>query len=124
MGARARSRAHGQHAVEKPLLDTRNDRRAQRIRRGENNVARVLEERVYSTAYLWHNYGRSTIGSRADIERVPISRLADFYRKYYQPDNAVITIAGQIDPAQTLAVVGRTLGAIPRLRGRSTVPTP
>jgi len=52
---------------------------------------------VYSTAYLWHNYGRSTIGSRADIERVPISRLADFYRKYYQPDNAVITIAGQIE---------------------------
>jgi zinc protease len=100
--------------IEKPLLDTEMTVVRNEFERGENSVARVLEERVLSTAYLWHNYGRSTIGSRADIERVPISRLADFYRKYYQPDNAVVTIAGQIDPAQTLVTVGRTLGAIPR----------
>ena len=100
--------------IEKPLLDTEMTVVRNEFERGENSVARVLEERVLSTAYLWHNYGKSTIGSRADIERVPISRLADFYRKYYQPDNAVVTIAGQIDPAQTLAMVGRTLGAIPR----------
>src|SRR5262249_7760757 len=74
----------------------------------------VLEERVLSTAYLWHNYGKSTIGSRADIERVPIDRLAAFYKKYYQPDNAVVTIAGQIDSAKTLAIVASTFGAIPR----------
>src|SRR5206468_6423087 len=53
-------------------------------------------------------------GSRADIERVPIDRLAAFYRKFYQPDNAVVTIAGQIDPSKTLAVVAGTMGAIPR----------
>src|SRR5678815_3557721 len=82
--------------------------------RGENNIGRVLSERVLSTAFLWHNYGKSTIGSRADIEKVPIDRLAAFYRKYYQPDNAVVTIAGQIDSARTLAIVTRTLGAIPR----------
>src|SRR5882757_4513455 len=39
---------------------------------GENNPSGVLEERVTSTAYLWHNYGKSTIGSRADLENVPI----------------------------------------------------
>src|SRR5207237_2912703 len=82
--------------------------------KGENSVAGVLEERVLSTAYLWHNYGKSPIGSRADIERVPINRLATFYQKYYQPDNAVITIAGQIDTSQTLAMVASTLGKIPR----------
>src|SRR5579862_5866747 len=54
---------------------------------GENSPARVLEERVLSTAYLWHSYGRSTIGARSDIERVPIDRLQAFYRNYYQPDN-------------------------------------
>jgi zinc protease len=100
--------------IEKPLLDTEMTVVRNEFESGENSPARVLEERVLSSAYLWHNYGRSTIGSRADIERVPISRLADFYRKYYQPDNAVITIAGQFDPAQTLAMVSRTLGAIPR----------
>lgn len=100
--------------IEKELLDTEMTVVRNEFERGENSVARVLEERVLSTAYLWHNYGKSTIGSRADIERVPIDRLAGFYRKYYQPDNAVVTIAGRIDSAQTLALVASTLGAIPR----------
>src|SRR5437868_823578 len=100
--------------IEKPLLDTEMTVVRNEFERGENNAAQVLEERVLSTAFLWHNYGKSTIGSRADIERVPINKLADFYHKYYQPDNAVVTIAGQIDPSLALAMVGRTLGALPR----------
>ena len=67
-----------------------------------------------ATAYLWHNYGKSVIGSRADIEKVPIERLAAFYKKYYQPDNAVLVIAGRFDEGKALAMVAETLGAIPR----------
>ena len=100
--------------IEKALLDPEMTVVRNEFERGENSIDRVLEERVMSTAYLWHNYGKSTIGSRADIERVPIDRLAAFYHKYYQPDNAVLTIGGQIDPTQALAMIGRTLGAIPR----------
>src|SRR5499425_3962951 len=100
--------------IEKALLDTEMTVVRNEFERGENSVNRVLEERVLSAAYLWHNYGKSTIGSRADIERVPIDRLAAFYRKYYQPDNAIVTIAGQIDPSKTLQMVASTLGAIPR----------
>jgi zinc protease len=100
--------------IEKKLLDTEMTVVRNEFERGENSVNNVLEERVLSTAFLWHNYGKSTIGSRADIERVPIERLAAFYRKYYQPDNAIIVIAGQINPSKTLAVVASTLGAIPR----------
>jgi zinc protease len=100
--------------IEKPLLDTEMTVVRNEFERGENNVASVLEERVLSTAYLWHNYGKSTIGARTDIERVSIDHLAAFYHKYYQPDNAVVTIAGQIDPTRTLAIVAQTLGAIPR----------
>src|SRR5262249_15729530 len=37
--------------------------------RGENDPSGILEERIVSTAYLWHNYGKDTIGSKADIER-------------------------------------------------------
>jgi len=80
----------------------------------ENSPASVLEERVLSTAYLWHNYGKSTIGARADIEQVPIDRLQAFYRKYYQPDNAVLLVAGRIDEKATLARIERIFGAIPR----------
>jgi zinc protease len=100
--------------IEKELLDTEMTVVRNEFERGENSVSGVLEERVLSAAYLWHNYGKSTIGSRADIERVPIDRLAAFYRKYYQPDNAVVVIAGQVDPSKTLAMVATTLGAIPR----------
>jgi len=100
--------------IEKPLLDTEMTVVRNEFERGENSVTSVLEERVLSAAYLWHNYGKSTIGSRADIERVPIDRLAAFYKKFYQPDNVVITIAGQLDPSKTLAMVASTLGSIPR----------
>ena len=51
---------------------------------------------MLSTAFLWHNYGHSTIGARADLENVPIDRLQAFYRKYYQPDNAVPARRGQV----------------------------
>ena len=81
---------------------------------GENSPFRVLMERVVSTAYLWHNYGKSTIGARSDIENVPIDRLQAFYRKYYQPDNAVLTITGKFDPEKTLNLVQEYFGKIPR----------
>ena len=54
---------------------------------GENDPEGVLDQRVLSTAYLWHNYGNDTIGARSDIENVPIDRLQAFWRTYYQPDN-------------------------------------
>ena len=82
--------------------------------RGENEPGRVLEERVVATAYLWHSYGRSTIGARSDIEKVPIERLQEFYRNYYQPDNAVLVVAGKLDEAKTLAWIKETFGAIPK----------
>jgi zinc protease len=77
---------------------------------GENDPFSVLLERVMSTAYLWHNYGKSTIGARTDIENVPIERLQAFYRKNYQPDNAVLLVAGKIDEAKTLDLINRKFG--------------
>ncbi len=100
--------------IEKELLDTEMTVVRNEFERGENSVTRVLDERVMSTAFLWHNYGKSVIGSLADIEKVPIDRLAAFYQKYYQPDNAVLIIGGQIDPAKTLTMVADSVGRIPR----------
>jgi zinc protease len=100
--------------IEKQLLDTEMTVVRNEFERGENSVTGVLAERVFSTAFLWHNYGKSTIGSRQDIEKVPIDRLAAFYRKYYQPDNAVLVVAGPIDPSKTLTMIAESLGVIPR----------
>ncbi|MFP3949390.1 MAG: M16 family metallopeptidase, partial [Longimicrobiales bacterium] len=81
---------------------------------GENSPSRILRERVLSTAYLWHNYGQSTIGARSDVENVPIERLQNFYRRYYQPDNAVLIVAGRFEPEPTLQLVRDRFGEIPR----------
>jgi zinc protease len=100
--------------VSRKDLDTEMTVVRNEFERGENSPQRVLEERVVSTAYLWHGYGRSTIGARSDIENVPIERLQAFYRNYYQPDNAVLVIAGKFDEAKTLGWIKDTFGAIPK----------
>ncbi|MYC25941.1 MAG: insulinase family protein [Gammaproteobacteria bacterium] len=82
--------------------------------RGENVPGRVLSQRVSSVAFNWHNYANSTIGAEADIANVPRERLVNFYRKYYQPDNAVLIIAGKIDVDEALDLVVEKFGSIPR----------
>ena len=81
--------------------------------KGENSPEGILNQRVISTAYLWHNYGNSTIGARSDIEDVPIERLQAFYKKYYQPDNAVLTVTGKIDEKRTLELIKKYFEKIP-----------
>ena len=81
---------------------------------GENSPSGVLRERMAATAYLWHNYGRAIIGARSDIENVPIERLQAFYRKYYQPDNAVLLVSGKFDEAAALGLIERHFGSTPR----------
>ena len=80
--------------------------------RGENSPSRVLSQRMMAVAFEWHNYGQSTIGNRADIERVPVENLRSFYRKYYQPDNAMVIVAGQFDPRQAMGMIMNTFGKI------------
>jgi zinc protease len=82
--------------------------------RGENSPERVLDQRMMATAFEWHNYGKSTIGNRSDIERVPIQRLQAFYKKFYQPDNVVVVVAGKIDEAKTLRLINKYFGSIPK----------
>jgi zinc protease len=81
---------------------------------GENRPSSVLFERMMSTAYLWHNYGNTPIGARSDIENVQIERLHAFYRNHYQPDNAVLLVAGKFDPEPTLALIESIFGKLPR----------
>jgi zinc protease len=81
---------------------------------GENSPTGILFQRMLSTAYLFHSYGRSTIGNQSDIERVPVERLRAFYETYYQPDNAVLIVAGNFAPEVALAKVQQYFGVLPR----------
>ncbi len=79
---------------------------------GENNPTGVLMEKTIDAAYLWHNYGSSTIGNRSDIERVPIENLKAFYKKFYRPDNAVLMVTGKFEEEKTLKLIEEKFGKI------------
>ncbi len=100
--------------VAKKDLDTEFSVVRNELESGENAPARVLGQRVSAMAYDWHNYGKDTIGARSDVENVPIDRLRAFYRRYYQPDNAVLAVAGQFDEAKTMALVASTFAGVPK----------
>jgi zinc protease len=81
---------------------------------GENSPIRVLMQRMQAAAYEWHNYGRTTIGNRSDIERVPVVKLRKFYRKYYRPDNVMVVVAGKFDPDTALEYLAKYFGSLKR----------
>lgn len=82
--------------------------------RGENSPIRVMMQRMQSAAYEWHNYGQSTIGNRSDIERVPVVKLREFYRKFYRPDNVMVIVAGKFQPENALEYLNQYFGALKR----------
>ncbi|RTZ42355.1 insulinase family protein [Candidimonas sp. SYP-B2681] len=84
------------------------------MERGENSPFQMLMQQMQAASFQWHNYGNSTIGARSDVENVDIGQLQAFYRKYYQPDNAVLIVSGGFDPAATLQTIAQAFNKIPR----------
>jgi zinc protease len=91
------------------------------MERNESAPIGVLLDRMRSTAFLWHNYGNTTIGARSDVEKVPIERLQNFYKTWYRPDNATLIVAGKIDPSATLVRIQKHFGGLKR--PAKTLPT-
>ena len=100
--------------IRKTSLDTEMTVVRNEFESGENSPLRVLWQKMQASAYDWHAYGKSTIGARSDIENVDIGRLQAFYKLYYQPDNAVLTVAGKFEPEATLAMIAKYFGPIPK----------
>lgn len=100
--------------IRKEILDSQMSVVRNEMEAGENSPERILFQRLRSTAYLWHNYGKSTIGARSDVERMPIGRLQAFYDRYYHPDNAVLIVGGKFEPARALELIAAKFGPIPR----------
>ncbi len=80
----------------------------------ENSPSSNLRRAVNATVFHWHNYGKTVLGNRYDIEHVDIANLKNFYTTYYQPDNAVLMLVGKIDEGKALAQVKHHFGALPK----------
>lgn len=78
--------------------------------RGKNDPENVLVEEVRAAAYVALPYHHPTIGWRSDIEHVPIERLRGFYDTFYWPNNATVTVVGDLDPARVLGWIRQYYG--------------
>ena len=82
--------------------------------RFQSDPIAVTTSRLQAVAFDWHNYGKDAIGTRSDIEKVNVDRLRAFYKNYYQPDNAILIVAGRFDEAKVLKEIGQHFGGIPK----------
>src|SRR5450631_3725145 len=82
--------------------------------RGKNDPDSVLMEEITAAAYEALPYHHPTIGWKSDIEHVPIEKLHEFYDTFYWPNNATVTVVGDVEPAAALALIKRYYGAYSR----------
>ena len=84
---------------------------------------RSYEDRPYALSYLRINelafgdywpYAHSTIGVMRDLDNAPLSAVQEFFDAYYKPNNAVLSIAGDFEPSEAMALVEQYFGNIPQ----------
>jgi zinc protease len=94
-----------------------------------NSPQARLGEQIDAALFLNHPYGRPVIGWRDEIEKLNRADAISFYEKFYTPNNAVVVIAGDIEPAEVLALAEKTYGKVeprfevkPRVRPKEPPP--
>jgi len=82
--------------------------------RVDNQPFGRLNEIIYDQVFTTHPYKHQPIGSMADLDAASVDDVLDFYRTFYVPENATLTLVGDIDPAQTMQMVTQYLGRVPK----------
>jgi zinc protease len=73
--------------------------------RTDNNPMGYLQFRLFNNAYIYHPYHWTPIGFMSDIKNWSIEDIRDFHSTYYQPKNAIVVVAGDIDEKEVFASV-------------------
>ncbi len=88
----------------------KNERRQAVDNQPYGRASEVILEAIYPSN---HPYSWSVIGSMEDLSAASLEDVKDFFRRYYTPNNASLSIAGDIDPAKTRKLVEKYFGSIP-----------
>jgi predicted Zn-dependent peptidase len=100
--------------IDKANLDNqRNAVQEERRLRVDNQPYGATFERTQEQAYDNLAYKHSTIGSMADLNAASVEDVAAFFKTYYAPNNAILSIVGDVDSKKTLALVEKYFGVIP-----------
>lgn len=68
---------------------------------------------ILKAAFPGHPYGRQVIGEGDDLQRLTRDELYEYYRTWYTPNNAVVTLAGDFDSDEMLRRIESAYGSIP-----------
>ncbi len=91
----------------------------ERRQRYDNVPYGTAFEKLTAMAYPdGHPYHHTPIGSMADLDAASLEDAREFFRTYYAPNNAVLSVVGDIDPEQTLAWIEKYFGSVPGHEGK------
>ncbi|MBK9141277.1 MAG: insulinase family protein [Candidatus Melainabacteria bacterium] len=84
------------------------------MEQGENHPYQVMSKKLWAAAFTQHPYHHDTIGSRTEVENVPLANMKAFYDLYYWPNNATLVVAGDFETDEALAKIEKHFGRLPR----------
>lgn len=84
-----------------------------RLRTDESPIG-ALYELLYAAAYMAHPYRWPVIGWMADIEAIAVHDIKEYFRIHYQPANAIVAVAGAVDPQRAIDEIQQWIGPLPR----------
>jgi len=85
----------------------------ERNMRVENNPSALFREQKSATQYLNHRYGVPIIGWKHEMEELSLEDALSYYGTYYSPNNAILVVAGDVQPDEVLALAQQFYGPIP-----------
>ena len=88
--------------------------REERRFRTDNSVPGMLDEALYSTAFVASPYGWPVVGWMKDLERITRDEMLDYFKTYYAPNNCVLLLVGDFDPKDAKAKIAHWFGSIPK----------
>jgi len=107
-------RMNGLQLTDEVVLPERNVILEEQNQRVGNNPRARLNEQIDAALYLNHPYGKPVIGWRHEMEQLSRDDAIGFYRRFYAPNNAVVVVAGDVDPAEAHKIAEETYGSVPR----------
>lgn len=85
----------------------------ERNQRVENNPSALFREQHEAAQYLNHPYGAPIIGWQHEMRQLGLEDALSFYRTYYAPNNAILVVAGDVDPEEVRKLAEKHYGALP-----------
>jgi zinc protease len=110
-------RMTGLRLTENDVLTERDVILEERRSRVDNDPSSILNEQMMAALYLNHPYGTPVIGWAHEMAKLSRQDAFDFYHRYYAPNNAIVVVAGDVEPEEVLSLAQSTYGKVPAMAG-------